>query len=566
MNISITKTINPKLYHNGGRLTDIQEDENSALRISEVTHNRLKYHLEARMHFYKTVGDGDIDEREAPSGLVNNVLQRSKTHFPALRGVTGVPVFAEDGSLIDLPGFHEPSGIYYHPKNDVPALPEDLTDEHVEACRDELVDLIADFPLDGMVDDQGNARPMIQAAVANGDPVPSLCHALSAALTPITRNMVNGPSPGHLGRKDKPRTGATGLLRTMGYIGTLEVPVPMALPADTAEMQKTLVAAADSGQPHNFFDNLSSKGEIESDELASAMTAYPLYQGRRLGVSAMATVAIRQAWYFTGNRTGLSEQLAERMQLIDLDPKVERPGDRPPSMFKYDLDTHLPEHGLRYYYCLMVLVQNWINEGCPEWTGKTLNGFESHGKVIGGILEAAGLCGFLDNRDKLRSVVQSENPDAELMDALITAHNAPRKPNETGTLFRVFGKEKPPQTVKDANGKPMDYKYRGYRVVSIMSVLDSEQIARTGWGYLTGEEGVIAYPEKSKMKVAQGIAQMVGTVREWGEEQADTPDQQKRYVLTKEHKDKYGTLYRLDVLDPVSVAQGGRADASQEAA
>ena len=83
----------------------------------------------------------------------------------------------------------------------------------------------------------GRARPVIEAAVANGDPVPSTCHAFSAALTSIVREMINGATPGHLGRKDKPRTGATSLLRVMAHIGTLEAPIPQSLPdSNSSEM------------------------------------------------------------------------------------------------------------------------------------------------------------------------------------------------------------------------------------------------------------------------------------------------------------------------------------------
>lgn len=107
-------------------------------------------------------------------------------------------------------------------------------------------------------------------------------------------------------------------------------------------------------------------------ELAGAITAYPEYTGRRLGETSMVKARVTQTWLSTGIRTQLSEQLRERTLLIELDPRMERPGDRPTSSFKYaPLIPHIQAYAGQYMHALLVLVQHWKAKGCPEWKGQT---------------------------------------------------------------------------------------------------------------------------------------------------------------------------------------------------
>ena len=220
----------------------------------------------------------------------------------------------------------------------------------------------------------------------------------------------------------------------------LEHAKPQSLPDNKSEVQKTIVATLDSGAGEFFIDNLPDDGKVDFGELASAISAWPTYLGRRLGVNEMVEAVVKVVWKGTGNRTSLSEELAQRTLLIDLDPQMENPGERPDTMFAYDLDSYLPEHAGRYLNALLTLVQHWKAEGCPEWGGNCLGGFEQHNKIIGGILDAAGIRGFLGNRDKLKAVVQVENPESKLLDALI------EKNLEKPTVFRVGGADAVPKT------------------------------------------------------------------------------------------------------------------------
>ena len=52
-------------------------------------------------------------------------------------------------------------------------------------------------------------------------------------------------------------------------------------------------------------------------------------------------------------------------------------------------------------WALLVLVRHWVSRGRPAWQGTPMGSFESWTGVLGGILEAARIAGFLTNRDEL---------------------------------------------------------------------------------------------------------------------------------------------------------------------
>lgn len=530
----------PEVFQNGGRMVDVPEDESGSIRIATIDKPRFKgAHFERRLDLYRETASGDVVNVAAPEALVNRVYHMPLSGYPPLYRITSFPTYSKEMSLVMDPGYHAGSGLYHQPKRGVtiPQVPEVPTEEEMLESRENLVDLVADFPLDGML------RPEIVAAVKNGDPVPSLAHALSVALTPIMRDTINGPTPNHLGRKDKPRTGATLLMSAMSCVGTLEPAAPQLLPESRSEVQKTLTAIVDSGAPYAFLDNLSQGETTESDELAGAMTAFPEYTGRRLGFTGMVKARVTQTWLTTGNRTQLSEQLRERTLLIDLDPQMELPGARPSNMFKHwPLMPHIEVNAGQYMRDLLVLVQYWKAKGCPEWEGQPLGGFEDHARKIGGILDCAGIFGFMANRDKLRErMAIAQDPETELLDSMIEEHL------RTPTLFRVWSADAPPTKVKNDAGELVDFEYAKHRVVSVQELLAREQIAIKKWGY-DYEGGDVIYPSKAKPKVTYHFGAMEGTVREWREAQTEIEAQQRRYVLTKVHKDKHGTLYRLEQL------------------
>lgn len=539
-----TNAKEPYLFHRGGSLVQISRNEEGVARIQDVSKDRFAHHLNNKCKWKKS--DGENERKvHSPDDVIKHLFHGPLDGYPPLTRLSTVPSFTIAKSLT-LPGYQD--GVFYSPPPGfrLPNLPTKPEASVVEQCLEDLADLSGDIPLDGMTRDEFE-----QARKADDEETPSFAHWLSYGISSAARDLIDGPVPGHLARKDKPRSGATLAMTVMEEIATCQPSAPQTLPDRDDETQKALMSGFLEGGAYILFDNIKGGKELESDTLAAAMTAYPRYKGRILGANKMATVPANAVFGFTGNRSALSPQLAERMLLIDIDPKMENPGSRSPSSFKHDMRAEVNKRKGHYLWCLLVLIQNWIAKGCPEWKGTPLGGFERHAAVVGGILEAAGVKGFMANRKKLDEMVKSDDPVNEFMDTLISEHEGSEGEEFAGTLFRVGSSDIELPKCLEHDGKLP-------KVVSIPKLLEDAQVAMDGFGYQKDYEGVISYPKASERKVAQRLQGLVGAVREHTSEHKD-----RRYIVENKrawrlskldglNERKIGKLYKLELTETES--------------
>ncbi|MDO6591837.1 hypothetical protein DS901_06475 [Loktanella sp. D2R18] len=522
----------PFLFHFSGELARLTTSEDGTIRIETMNQNQFEHELNRVSKWSHATVSGDSETERGvacPTDVARHIFNGPRSDFLPLNRLVAVPTFTKQ-KMITTPGYKD--GIYYMPQKglSLPTLELAPSEDRVRQAIYDLADLFADIPLDGM------SRKEFMNAIDNGQDVSSFSHLLSYGLSSVVRELIDGPVAGHLARKDKPRSGATLALTIMERVATCQPSAPQSLPVREEEVQKTIMSIFREGASYVLFDNIKGGAEIESDALAAAMTAYPTYKGRILGASTMATVPANAVFGFTGNRSALSPQLAERMLLIDIDPKMESPGTRAPSSFKCDLTSEVQKNAGHYLGCLLTLVHNWIAKGCPEWTGTPLGGFERHAAVVGGVLEAAGVFGFMKNRDKLNALVKTDDPISDFMDALI-AENQETGSQFDGTLFKV-----------GSTDSDLPISLRNNRVLSFSDILNQAQIALPNFGYKTAADGEVFYPASANSRIAQRIKNLEGTVRNGEGETAG------RWIL-QEHPEstkKSGKLYYLRHLDDLA--------------
>jgi hypothetical protein len=75
---------------------------------------KLRYQLRRMANFFR-VNDGEAVLQDPPARLIEDMLAEPDAPLPTLRAITDVPIFASDGTLIAVPGYHPDSGIYYRP-------------------------------------------------------------------------------------------------------------------------------------------------------------------------------------------------------------------------------------------------------------------------------------------------------------------------------------------------------------------------------------------------------------------------------------------------------------------
>ena len=186
---------------------------------------------------------------------------------------------------------------------------------------------------------------------------------------------------------------------TFSIIATGQVTPALAMPTNKDEMSKTLTSVLANGQNIVFFDNINHS--VDSGELASAMTT-PTYQARILGKSQTIEVDVRCVWVFTGNNVTLSSELLRRLIMIDLDARVANPELR--GGFRHDdIRGWATQHRGELVWACLTLIQNWVAQGMVHQKESVLASFENWSGAVGGVLKAAGLGGFMKNRDALKS-------------------------------------------------------------------------------------------------------------------------------------------------------------------
>lgn len=320
-----------------------------------------------------------------PKEIARNMLAAPNPPLPVLKHVVRTPVFTPDGKLIAIPGFDAKSGIYYIPipgsglEGIVKRIDTNKLQERVEFLRY----VLSDFPFVTVAD---------------------FAHCLSVALLPLVRPMIEGQTPIKAVTKKCAGEGASLLLSVLVY-PALGFHVPRtSAPSDEAEWNRTLQAVL-SGMPQAVLIDNVSEG-LRSGALASAVTA-PSIAGRKIRTGEAPTIPANCVWLATGIDITMSPELARRTILIHLDSGQDHPELR--NDFKIpNLEVWVRQNRAEMLVALLTIIQAWIEEGCPR-SGKVLGGFEEYSAIMGGILENAGVTGFLEGM--VRPPVVGQQPD-----------------------------------------------------------------------------------------------------------------------------------------------------------
>jgi hypothetical protein len=366
----------PYLFQQARRLVRVVSVEGE-LQVEDLDRESLRTHLGERFRVFeprenKKTGETKFVLIDMSLALTRYIQGRSRWDLPHLKTVVRSPCFSPEGRMIAadgysaaIEGFVDLGGLAIP---SVPAVPSDADVARAKTLI--LGELLGDFPF---VDDASQA------------------HAVALGLLPFVRPLVNGLTPLHMVAAPSEGAGKGKLINIFTVIATGKNPIVITAPRDDSEMEKKLTSTLRLHPTVVLFDNVSV---LDSAALASALTADP-YTGRDLGLARMVTVPVRCAWTATANNPKLSREISRRTVWIRIDPKVEDPWLR--TRFNHDpIEAWIADHRPELAWAFLVLAQNWIAQGCQLGT-VTLGSYECWSRVIGGILSAAGIPGFLSN-------------------------------------------------------------------------------------------------------------------------------------------------------------------------
>lgn len=415
---AFTKANNPvKFFRRNGKVVCINYDD-SGIKL-EIANADIIYSQLARIATWVKVGiRGKPKNCKPPREATNDLLANVDNRLPEIEAVITTPIFI-DGELISAPGYHPKHKIYYHPPEGFELLPvsQNPTQKEIQEARKLLVDeVLGDFPF------CSDSSPNGQAELAN---------AIAAILLPFVRRQIKGHTPLHLIEAPVQGSGKSLLASIIGIITTGKEPAMRSFPGQEEEVRKIITSELLRGGQIIIFDNIT--GKLKSDALASALTSDE-WADRLLGLNQNVSLKNRVLWLATGNNCTLGQDFPRRTIRIRLNPQVEKPWLR--TRFKHeDIVNWVKGYRPRIIHAILTLIQAWVAEG-QILGSKSLGGFEKWARVISGILEIAGISGFLENIDEVYKTFESQNENwSEFTEIWYDNFGTtPKRPNELNQL------------------------------------------------------------------------------------------------------------------------------------
>jgi hypothetical protein len=378
----------PKIFSRCGDIVRIKLDEKSRPSVQVLDEAIMIARLSRTANWFDHDKHGNKKGAFPPREVARSVLKTLGGCFQPLAGITGVPVFRPDGSLLEKPGYDDASGLFYTPLPGfkAPTIPTNPTRENIEKAFAKLNDLIAEFPF---VDES------------------SMANTLALMLTPVLKPTYSGSTPLCAIDGTKMGTGKTLLARVALRPGIGQWPRLRPLPREEEEIRKSLFAELLEGHSAVVFDNVEHP--VASPSLAAVLTAQT-WADRYLGHSRSATVPVNTVWAMTGNNLSLDGDLPRRVYLVRLDARTSAPWLR--SGFRHEnLEDWLLNNEGDVLGALLTLGRAWFAAGKPAAKMPAFGSFEGWASTVGGVLAHAGIEHFLGNADEVLENLADEETE-----------------------------------------------------------------------------------------------------------------------------------------------------------
>jgi len=406
---------NPHVFNVAvGLVRTEQNAEKGRIEAHECTKDVFGHELNKVADFFWINDNGDFNHDAVPEKFVKYLFNAPPEvqKLPFLKSIAYAPTFAADGSLINKPGFYRESGHLYappasmQPVREVAAVP---TDADVTLARALLMEAFWDFPFnDGEEVPHewfGTDDPVVKLSIGKA----SRANTIAKLLLFFAREMIPGNKP--LFSVDKPtsRIGSQLMAKVVNLITSGDDPPNVQVPTNDEEWTKTALTYLLARVCYIVFDNVVHT--VKGAMLASMLTGK--ISGRMLGVNK----AVDGTWNATTEVNGINlvfdREIAERTIYTLLDPRMKDPTKRT-SYRHSDLEDWVKKNRSDLIWACLVIVQNWIAKGKPLMNDpkRTLAGFEPYCRIMGGILDAAGIEGFNTNRNLIRVDSKFDDLDA----------------------------------------------------------------------------------------------------------------------------------------------------------
>ena len=376
----------PYIFSKNGTLVRIVAEDEGGYRIETIGEKKLPSYLLRSAKYVKTV-KGKKAPCDPPKTAVQDLLSMTRWEgIKPLKGIINGPVMRPDGTILTKLGYDEATGLYYAGDREIKLnVPENPTKKDAyKAARWLMEQIFHDFPYKGDADK---------------------ANVLAHLITRVIKPMIEGPTPIMLFDKPQPGTGATLQVEIIERIVTGEPAAFRAMPASEEEMNKVITAMLLDGRTVCNFDNITTP--IKQSSLSQAATSTK-WEARVLGQSLNVTLAQTLTFTCNGNALELGGDISRRAYRATVDADMSRPWRG--REFKHPkILTWVKTHRNLALTKIFTIIKAWKMDGAYPGTTKPLGSFEAWTMMISGILEYAGVHGFMENAAELWDEADQEN-------------------------------------------------------------------------------------------------------------------------------------------------------------
>jgi len=350
--------------------------------LIEYTSDRWLFHVSDSINFVSVSKDGGRRIVGPPRDAMRIIPPAALEVLPVLDGIATTPYLTASGAIVSEDGYNAESRLLLRTGGlrmpEIPAGPSRT--EVAQAVDLLLTDWLGDFPF-ATTADRANAL---------------------ALLLTLTGRAFTGKSPLTVIDASTAGSGKNLLVTTAHLIATGATPELRELPADGEEQRKKVTSVLMTGADIIVWDE---SHVITGRTLAMILTS-DVYSDRLLGGNKMVAIQNRFTQVALGNNVQVFGDMKRRVVPVRLVPDCERPELR--SGFRHqNLEQWVRDNRGALLAAALTLWRAWIAAGKPR-ANVTMGSFERWAGVIGGVLETAGIDGFMSTTTEWAEASDSE--------------------------------------------------------------------------------------------------------------------------------------------------------------
>lgn len=383
---------NPTIFVRSGDLVRVVHDEVGRPVVSTIDEKVMRLKLCQCVEYINVYSNGSYIKADPPLNVVRTVQAYGEwPGIPPIKALIQTPIIHEDGYITLETGYDAKTSYYYDPGKSllVPPVPEYPTPRDVKESVLTMLEPFREFPYEDAA---------------------SFTAVIATLLSVMARNLITSPIPLLIVSKPQMGTGSSKVCEIIAAIATGRPMNTMPQPESEAEWRKAILTKLETSPPLVVLDNY--EGKISSSYFASLLTIQE-WTDRLLGFSKSATYPNRSVWIANGNNLKIGTDLPRRTFWCKIDAKEANPWEREGFTHNDVVEWAFENRG-KIVSAVLTIIRSWIFTGSPDWKRedgvKLLGGFESWCNVIGGILDHAGIKGFLKNQSAMYEAGDTDTP------------------------------------------------------------------------------------------------------------------------------------------------------------